>query len=334
MLKCCAVTIWYVKNEDECNEAVNAILSYASFFKSVYIIDNSPVDNSNFAARIKNAVYVPNKENLGIATALNQGCELAKKAGFEWCMTMDQDSSFEPEQLDLYLNLVSENLHDSSIKSFSISQRDVGEKILPLSKLIRFNILSPMKRAVKKAMKRVLPFYRRLRFVRLKLRHDRRKRLGKGFAVYKKSEFVNMTIASANVINLFAWEKVGKFDDRLFIDEVDNDFCVRLKLNNYNILHFHTCYVNHELGKRWFSILPKINYESDFRLFYIFRNLMIEDKRYGNLPFVKNYRKELFSYFKDYCIFDLHALTHLKIYFKARKAYKEFIKIDTVVSAS
>ncbi len=336
MLNCCAVTIWYLKNDDECNEAVDAILSYASFFKSVYIIDNSAEDYSNFAARIKNAVYVPNKKNLGIATALNQDCELAKKDGFEWCMTMDQDSSFDSEQMALYLKLVEENLQDASIKSFSIRQSDVGEQIVSLSKWIRFNILSPVKKSVKRTAKRTLPFYRHLRFMRRKFRHELRKKFGKKEVVFafKKSGFIDQTITSANIINLLAWETVGKFDDRLFIDEVDNDFCVRLRLNNYKILHFNECYVDHELGKRWFLLFPKINYESDFRLFYIFRNLMIENRRYGKLPFVKNYRKEIFCYFKDYCIFDPHAITHLKIYFRARKAYKEFIKNDPVVSAS
>ncbi len=298
MLNCCAVVIWYTKDENECNSAMRAVLSYASFFKTVYIIDNSASDNVSYANQIKNTVYVPNKANLGIATALNQGCELAKNSGFEWCMTMDQDSIFESEQLAKYLELVENNLADTSIKSFSIRQNDFGDEVISVSKWIRCNILSPVKRKFIK----VVPYKA------------------------QDIEFVNHTITSANIINLSAWEEVGKFDDKLFIDEVDVDFCIRLRIRNYNILHFNICYVNHKLGEKRFSIFSKIQYESDFRLFYIFRNLMIENKRYGKLPFVKNYKKELFYYFRDYCILDFHVIKHNFIFFKAYFAYKKFMK--------
>ena len=323
MFNCCSVTVWYLKNENECNDAVNAVLSYSSFFKSVYIIDNSAVDHSDFAARIKNAVYVFNNGNLGIATALNQGCELAKKAGFEWCMTMDQDSVFSAGQLSIYLRLAERNMSDPTIKSFSIRQKEPRGQAGSLPEWIKLKILSPIRKWL---VKNFLPMRK------LKIFIIRRRRKNREFL--PRMEFVNMAIASANIISLPAWEEVGKFDDKLFIDEVDNDFCIRLKLKGYNILLFNTCYVDHELGKRFFSIFPKINYESSFRLFYIFRNLMIEDKRYGKLPFAKNYKREIFCYFRDYCVLNMRAIKNLGIFIRACKEYKKFVKDGLFSTAS
>ena len=36
-------------------------------------------------------------------------------------------------------------------------------------------------------------------------------------------------MTSGNLLNLSVWEKVGKFDENLFIDEVDSEMCYRMK---------------------------------------------------------------------------------------------------------
>ena len=48
-------------------------------------------------------------------------------------------------------------------------------------------------------------------------------------------EYPERVIASGNIINLQAWNKVGRFDNSLFIDEVDHDFCHRLTQEKYKI---------------------------------------------------------------------------------------------------
>lgn len=294
MLDFSAVVIWYNPKKFKDDGAVKNILSYSNFCKTVYIIDNSDIDNSDLAKEIQNSVYVPNKKNLGIATALNQGCSLAKNGGFVWCMTMDQDSNFDKEQLEKYISLAETYSCEENIKSFTLMEKNIGKDIKPLIWYFKHYVFGEIKRKISKPKSEIIP----------------------------DKQFVDRTITSANIINLISWEKVGKFDDQLFIDEVDHDFCIRLKLNKYDILKFNTCYFNHSLGEKKLTIFPKIQYESDFRLFYIFRNLFIENFRYGNLPFVKNYKKEIWYYFRDYCIFDIHAIIHLIIFFRAYKDYK------------
>jgi rhamnosyltransferase len=79
-------------------EVIENILSYANFVQVLYVVDNSDAKNSTIISAIKsieNAVYIDNKSNLGISSALNIGCEQAEKAGYNWILTMDQDTKFK-----------------------------------------------------------------------------------------------------------------------------------------------------------------------------------------------------------------------------------------------
>lgn len=53
---------------------------------------------------------------------------------------------------------------------------------------------------------------------------------------------------SANLLNLIAFREVGNFNDNLFIDYVDFEFCMRLKLKGYKILQNNSIVVKHSVG--------------------------------------------------------------------------------------
>ena len=61
-------------------------------------------------------------------------------------------------------------------------------------------------------------------------------------------ESVSRCITSASCTNVEAWHSIGGFDDYLFIDLVDNDFCKRLKLNDWDIIKLHNVILNQEFG--------------------------------------------------------------------------------------
>lgn len=301
-MKLAAVVIWY--NPKSFEESTKKVLSYSPCAEKVYIVDNSSVDNSALTKEIPNAVYIPNLKNLGIAEAQNIGCQRALEDGFEWAMTMDQDSSFDSGVLEKYIEL-SENhtKEDQKSASFSLSMKDDSKNILPLSV------------QAKKKLKAFL------------IKH-----LNFSFPPPKEREPIDhpdRCYASGNIINLLVWSRIGKFDSSLFIDEVDFDFCIRLLLNGYIITRFNTISLNHKLGNRKITLFPKCSYHTGKRLFFIIRNKLIENKRYGTaIKLEHDYRKEIFQYFKDYCIFDIKAFTNLIIFIKAFRAYKEFIKND------
>jgi glycosyltransferase involved in cell wall biosynthesis len=86
------IVIWYYPTL----ENVGKIKSYIDVVQQLIIIDNSDVDNSGLLLDFDRSkiIYIPNFDNNGMATALNQGCKLAIDKGAEWVLTMDQDSCF------------------------------------------------------------------------------------------------------------------------------------------------------------------------------------------------------------------------------------------------
>ena len=95
-------------------ENVGNIKSYIDNVHKLIIIDNSDVDNSGLLSELEHSktIYIANNENRGIATALNQGCNLAIENKAEWVLTMDQDSCFFENNLTRFIQ------HSNEYKDF------------------------------------------------------------------------------------------------------------------------------------------------------------------------------------------------------------------------
>lgn len=102
--------------------------------------------------------------------------------------------------------------------------------------------------------------------------------------VKKDVEEVDRCITSAALTNIVAWQNVGGFDDKLFIDYVDYDFCEKLHKKNYLILMTNKTIINHELGnsklRRFIIWKVRVSNYSPFRKYYIARNLIIYIRRH------------------------------------------------------
>ena len=113
-------------------------------------------------------------------------------------------------------------------------------------------------------------------------------------------EYDDCCITSGSLTRVSAVEGIGFFDERLFIDEVDTEFCERLRLSGYRILRVNTVYILHELGRMSpVYIFPRVgkafnisyfkrpkytSNHSNFRKYYIVRNhiyLFRKYKQYG-----------------------------------------------------
>lgn len=75
------------------------IKSYIDYVDVVYAVDNSSSDNSKELLSDK-IVYLANGENMGIAYALNRGAKQAIADGYDWLLTMDQDSTFQGDGVE------------------------------------------------------------------------------------------------------------------------------------------------------------------------------------------------------------------------------------------
>lgn len=236
-MKLSAIVVWF--NPDE--KCIENLRTYHPYVERIYVIDNSESDNLDMLAKISNVVYIPNFENKGIAAALNQGCERALSDGFSWCMTMDQDSSWEKDELRKYLTLVSENSNDSMNVSFAPSAQYA---VIP-------SVCSDIKHFLKSFLRR---------------------KTGNCPPEIREVVLCDRVITSGNIINLFAWKEVGKFYEPFFIDEVDHEFCYRLRENRFSIIKFPQVQMTHALGIQKKTFWPCVTFHRKKRLYYIHRN--------------------------------------------------------------
>ena len=114
-------------------------------------------------------------------------------------------------------------------------------------------------------------------------------------------EEVEMSITSGSIIELSLFDRVGGFNEVLFIDAVDNDFCYRIKAEfDLSTVLFPSILLVHELGymtKTRFGFYT-MNY-SAFRTYYIVRNNIYLWRKYPEFYHYK-LRKLLI---KDYIIY-------------------------------
>jgi len=77
--------------------------------------------------------------------------------------------------------------------------------------------------------------------------HHQNKKFPKNSDLKLVSE-VPMAMTSGNLVNLKAYQQIGGFDEKLFIDFIDYDFCFRMNLNGYKVLSIPEAILYHNLG--------------------------------------------------------------------------------------
>lgn len=113
-----------------------------------------------------------------------------------------------------------------------------------------------------------------------------------GMTINKKNNsnrFINVEacMTSGSIMSLQAWENVGKFEEWLFIDSVDNDICYKLRLNGYLVIRDTKFSILHNLGKpicKKKLFFSYIDYQYPaFRIYYIVRNRIYISFKYWRL---------------------------------------------------
>lgn len=99
-----------------------------------------------------------------------------------------------------------------------------------------------------------------------------------------KAEDRYTVITSGNLIDTKVFEDIGYFEEKLFIDSVDFDFCLRLLSNNYKITRCHAARLFHALGSPVkYKVLGKefvVWNHSASRKYYMTRNNIYILKKY------------------------------------------------------
>lgn len=261
-------------------EVILNIQSYLPFVDKLFVADNTEGTISQVALQLQaqnkiQILYDGNNE--GIAKRLNEAARLAISDGYNWLLTMDQDSMFEDGEMENYLLYTGAFLFKERTAMFGVEYE---------------------KKAVKKEC---------------------------------EGKEVVQLITSGSILNLNLFTNIGSFDEALFIDEVDLEYCYRSIVNGYKIIQFSNIFMVHHLGKvsyhkslKNLATTPRVLH-SPLRLYYMVRNYLYVAKKYGN-RFAENdkYRRTaLLNRIKNNF---LYGKERMKILRYIIKAYTDFKK--------
>lgn len=192
----------------------------------IVLVDNasSNIAEIKKAAADAGAEIIGNGQNEGIAKALNQLMEYGKSHGFNWMLSLDQDSICPPDYCEKMLAVL-KRVPKPGIVAPTIIDKTVG--------VIGHNLTGEF-------------------------------------------QSVRTCITSGALVSIAVWEEVGKYDEAMFIDSVDFEFCYRVRKQGYQVVQVRDVALSHKLGecemRRLFFWKVRVNHHSAFRKYYIARN--------------------------------------------------------------
>lgn len=229
------------------------VKTYIDDVDELLIIDNSDpasptgITLERTSSKVK---LIRNHSNVGIARALNQAAEYGLTNGYEWLLTMDQDSNFELGALRIMKDFVSRQA-------------------------VSFGIVSPF-------------------------HHTPGGRLPDNGPTMKE---IRITMTSGNLLNLKAFQYCGSFDEKLFIDSVDHEYCLRLRKNGYKLVRLNTSVLHHRLGNITYHDVLGMRFKTTnhnaTRKYYITRNRLHVITKYIMFDF-RFFLREIKELFKSF----------------------------------
>lgn len=212
---------------------IENIKTYLPQIERLYVVNNSerPLDPKISSFLLSDKIKVINNlENLGIAKALNQGAIIAIDEGFDYLLTMDQDSKFLDNFIDIMISILEKDSKIGILAPYIIHEKD------------------PIKP--------------------------------------QNDDCFDITVAmtSGCILKLEAFKEIGGFLEELFIDYVDNEYCLRLKTSGYKIKQINSIKLIHNLGetvpKRFFLKKTITTNHSPLRYYYRTRNRFFVYKKF------------------------------------------------------
>jgi rhamnosyltransferase len=225
------------------------IRSYNELVEKVFVFDNTEgAPPKGFVSHDlpANCMYLTQKYNSGIALRLNEACNMALIEGFDWLLTMDQDSYFEDNSLTKYINCIAAFSNSSNVAVFGVNYEAQTD----------LNACTPSDK--------------------------------------------NQLITSGSLVNLKLFKSLGGFNEDLFIDQVDHEYCYRAKANGFRIVQFQNIFMHHSLGETTnrtsFKTLQSSSrsLHSPLRIYYMTRNSLYVRKRFN-----QDFKEEIDDTFKD-----------------------------------
>lgn len=164
---------------------------------------------------------------------MNRALQVAK--GYDFLLTMDQDSYFLPGMMDKYKHEV-ELLEKSNPQKIGVYSVNFDQRVDP-----------------------VVPGYKK----------------------------INVAITSGSIVPIRIAKSIGGFDENLFIDEVDSEFCYRVRHCGYDVIELTSVVLKHSLGHQTFHQIFGIHYNTynhnALRKYYMARNRVYVMRKYPEI---------------------------------------------------
>ncbi len=129
-------------------------------------------------------------------------------------------------------------------------------------------------------------------------------------------------ITSGNLVNIECLIEVGGYENKLFIDSVDFDFCLKVASKKYKIIQCNYATMEHQIGEnRFINILGwriRLNIHSRVRKFFISRNHIYILKSYFLKETFFCIKKTIFylGFLLQVLFFEPNRLSNFRVIFK------------------
>lgn len=188
--------------------------SIAEAVDEIILFNNGGLDEEYLpAVTTKISIETRGGQNLGIATALNIASEAARRSGCRYAVTFDQDSHPEKSMIPVLL---------AELQGWQARGHLVAA-------------IGPQLVDVRAGGAKTSPFVQTSKL-------DSKNLAGEG------TQPVSLLITSGCLFDLEVWRTAARFDDRLFIDYVDFNWCWRLAMHGYQLLGTTKARMRHELS--------------------------------------------------------------------------------------
>ncbi len=225
-------------------------------FKQIILVDNGSAPEfqralRTLAQRWSEALeLIINQQNLGVATALNQGIDWAIHQGHDFIITLDQDSmpitGMVKEMASAYHTCPKpDNIAIIAPKVENPEAGIIGKYLRP-----RHHFFFERKTCTEEVLRDV-----------------------------------SIVITSGSLYNLEIYKKIGPFRDDFFVDYVDTEYCLRARQQGYDIIVACNARLLHKLGNQKRANIGSVEmrptFHSPVRWYYISRNRIPMLKLYG-----------------------------------------------------
>lgn len=241
--KTCAVVVTYLPDLPRLEKLLHALRLSV---RHIVIVDNgSGTDFASLGVRYPSLVCRMLDSNKGIASAQNQGIAAARELKASHVLFLDQDSIPDEDMVS--------TLHASlrKLEQWGVRVACVGAEI----------------RAPESAETAAFA------------------RVGAGRASAEQGDAMEccFVISSGTLVPMPVIEDVGEMEDALFIDVVDEEWCLRARAKGYRIFGIRGAILDHMLGdtarRVWLGRWHRAPRHQPFRYYYIFRNTIALSQR-------------------------------------------------------